>query len=115
MVTVTMTASRTRPRARKFINRPPFLKEWKNPGPTWSPTENTKRIRPKSFMKLRTVGSTLRPKWLRRMATNRIQVDPMDTPLILNLPRYNPVATTKAKTRIECAIPVPKNKSLIIH
>ena len=46
----------------RFIVTPPLRKDWKKPGPTCRPMEKTKRMRPKSFMKVSTTGSDRRPK-----------------------------------------------------
>ena len=106
--------SSTKLTASRLSLTPPFLKEAKNPGPTWRPMEKTKRIRPKSFMNWSTVGLHLRPKWLTMMPTNSIQVEPMDMPLILNRPSRSPRPITKAKSSIEWAMPVPVKSDPII-
>ena len=110
---VTATARRTSVTASRFILTPPFLKDWKNPGPTCRPMENTKSMRPKSLTKARAPGSARSPKWLNRMPTKSIHVEPIETPLTLNLPSQSPVAMTKAKSIMEWASPVPVNNSLI--
>lgn len=66
--------------------------------------EKTKRIKPKSLTNDMDAGSGLSPKWLRMIPTNRIHVDPMLTPLILNRPRKSPRAITIAKIKIDFPI-----------
>ena len=59
---VTATLKMTAKIIRQFRTTPPLLNEEKNEGPTCRPMKKTNIINPKSRMKPRTVGLTLRPK-----------------------------------------------------
>ena len=60
---------------------PPFLKEEKKEGPTWSPMQNTKSISPNSRMKCRISVSAVKPKCPIKMPTNNTKVAPSDIPV----------------------------------
>ena len=57
-------------------------------------------------MKCCTGASGLKPKWLRTMPTNSIQVAPRDMPLKDSFPSQRPMVMTTAKSRMEYAVPL---------
>ena len=58
---------------------------------------NTKSIRPKSFIKCKIDGVTVKPKCDTRMPTKSTNVEPSDMPFSLSLPSIEPMAITNAK------------------
>ena len=84
------------PTASKLRVIPPFLKEEKKEGPTCSPMQNTKSIRPNSRIKWSISGSPVKPKWPIKIPTKRTNVTPRDTPKTLIFPRSTPAVITNA-------------------
>ena len=70
-----------------FKVTPPFLKLSKNPGPTWSPMQNTKRIRPKSCTNVRMLVGPVNPMCPATMPAKSTKVTPSEIPPTLILPR----------------------------
>ncbi len=66
---------------------------------------NTNNMSPKSFTNESIVGLILRPKWLRMMPINNIQVDPMEIPLNLKRPSSRPDAITRERIIMAPGVP----------
>ena len=77
---------------------PPLRKLSKNPGPTCRPMQNTKRMRPKSCMKLRISVGAVKPMCPARMPANSTKVTPNEMPPTLILPNSTPTKMTMAKS-----------------
>jgi len=80
-----------------------FLREAKKPGPTWSPTAYTKRIRPNSLQKCSISFGMVIPKEEIMSPTKSTQVIPKEIPSIFIFPRKIPEAITNEYTTTACA------------
>ena len=109
---VTTTPSSTIPVERMLRTSPWRRMESMKPGPTCMPMVYTKRIRPNSWMKWRTLPSTRRPRCPSRMPTKRAPAPPRLIPLTLILPTMRPMAAVSAIATTCCPTEGFVNKSI---